>query len=155
MSLLSYFAADIPLPERVNPHDLADDEELVLELDAGEFQNGDYDDDFSIHDCSGMDSIFSEKPYCAALYWSYSEGRAEQVLAYLRNLLVRTEEVELWHIWMGTGEPPLIRSTSIPISQLRAEDLRILEDRDVREEFYGIPIQYRLVIQKDGPQAVK
>ena len=77
-----------------------------------------------------------------------SEGRAEAVLAYIRGLLRHTDEVELWHICMGMGERPLIPSKTIPISQLRAEELGKLEERDLWEDFYGIPIQYRLVIQK-------
>lgn len=148
MSVLSYFAADVSLPEVVNPHDIAGDRELVLDLDSGIIRDGDYDDDFSICDCSGTEDLFTEKAYCAELQWTYSEGRAEAVLAYIRGLLRHTDEVELWHICMGMGERPLIRSKTIPISQLRAEELGKLEERDLWEDFYGIPIQYRLVIQK-------
>ena len=61
-------------------------------------------------------------------------------------LELHTDTVELWHIWMGSCEKPLIRSRTVSIHALTPEDIRALMDNCVAEEFYDIPIQYRIVI---------
>ena len=71
------------------------------------------------------------------------------VIDYIRENLRHTDEVEIWRVWMGFGEKPLIRSRTIPISELVPEDIKTLMNSNVTEEFYEIPIQYRIVITAD------
>ena len=123
------------------------DREVVFDIDKGEIRDGALDDDFSLLCADGSDSIFTEKKYTVGLEWNYyTEGRAQKVIDYIRENLQYTNEVEMWHIWMGSGEKPLIRSRTIPINGLVPEDIKALMDSNVVEEFHGIPVQYRLVI---------
>ena len=48
-----------------------------------------------------LDDIYTAKPYCAELFWEYSEERAETVLQYIREQLSVVKELELWFIWLG------------------------------------------------------
>lgn len=52
---------------------------------------------------------------------------------------------------MGAAEKPTIRSKRIPISELKGEDIRQLEEKDLlgeSDELYGLPVQYRLLVTK-------
>ena len=123
------------------------DREVVFDLDKGEIRDGALDDDFSLLCADGLDSIFTEKKHTVSLEWNYyTEGRAQMVIDYIRENLRYTDEAEMWHIWMGSEEKPLIRSRTVPVNELVPEDIRTLMESNVWEEFHGIPIQYRLVI---------
>ena len=126
---------------------LCSDREVVFDIDKGEIRDGALDDDFALFCADGLDSIFTGKKYTVGLEWHYyTEGRARQVIDYIRENLQHTDTVELWHIWMGSCEKPLIRSRTVSIHALTPEDIRALMDGCVAEEFYDIPIQYRIVI---------
>ena len=126
------------------------DRDVVFDIDHGEIRDGGLDDDFSLLRAEGLDGIFTEKKHAVSLEWHcYTEGRAGMVIDYIRENLRHTDEAELWHIWMGSGEKPLIRSRTIPISELVPEDIKTLISSNVTEEFYEIPIQYRIVITEE------
>ena len=128
MSRLIYLASDVPLPERPWPKNWEDDEFGLIPIRAA-------------------DDMATEKRYAVALEWHYyTEKRAKDLIGCIREALLYTDEVELWHIWMGVGVNPLIRSRTISIEDLTVEDIRRLENSNVLEEFYELPIQYRLVI---------
>jgi len=126
------------------------DREVVFDIDKGEIRDGAMDDDFSLLCADGLDSIFTEKKHTVGLEWNYyTQGRAQKGIDYIRESLQYTDEVELWHIWMGSGEKPLIRSRTIPINELVPEDIHTLMESNVWEEFHCIPIQYRIVITRE------
>lgn len=132
---------------------LVSDREVVVDVDRGEIRDGSLDDDFSIRESSSCMDMFTDKKYTANLEWSYyTEGRAKQVIAYIRCHLEQADEMELWHIWMGIDVRPLIRSRSIALRDLKPDDIRELVERKVWSETvteYEIPVQYRLVITKE------
>ena len=39
--------------------------------------------------------------YGVYLEWDYTDGRAEQILNYMRMALEETEQLEFWHVWLG------------------------------------------------------
>ena len=143
MSVLTYIAADWPMPQRL----LCCSDTVA----AGETpEEGPSDDDFFLVRAEMMSSIFTEKRCAVGLEWSgFSERRARSVIAYILELLRHTDEVELWHIWMGSEEKPLIRSRTISADALTTEEIRALTGKNVLEEFWEIPIQYRLVIRAE------
>jgi len=123
------------------------DRDVVFDCDKGEVRDGGMDDDFSLCPLNGGDSIYTEKEYIVTLDWHYfTEGRARMVIDYIRENLKHTDEVEMWHIWMGSGEKPLIRSRTVSVDELKPGDIAALLKSNVLEEFYELPIQYRLVI---------
>lgn len=132
---------------------LVSDREVVFNIDTGEIDDGALDDDFALLSAEGCDSIYTEKEYAVYLEWNYyTEGRAQRIIDYIKQILRHTDEVEIWRIWMGTHERPLIRTTTIPISQFTPQDIQRMDDLTLfseLEEQYGLPVQYRLVIIKD------
>ena len=94
MSMLTYIASDAVLKEAA----VREEPDFSHEL---------WDDGFCIVPLEGaVDDVWTEKKYTAALEWDYSEQRARYVIDYLREVLERTDEAEVWHIWMGFGENP-------------------------------------------------
>ena len=85
MSILQYIASDMPLPELDAEEAMYHGEVAVLPFEKQRF----------------LDDIYTAKPYCAELFWEYSEERAETVLQYIREQLSVVKELELWHIWLG------------------------------------------------------
>ena len=126
------------------------DREVEFDIDTGEITDGGFDDDFSLFIADGMDDIYTEKKFTVALEWNYfTEGRAERVIEYIRENLRHTDEVEMWHIWMGIGEKPIVRSKNIESSLLKPDDIRELMESDLNAESAGLPIQYRIIIKAD------
>ena len=85
MSILQYIASDMLLPELDAGEAMYHGEVAVLPFEKQRF----------------LDDIYTAKPYCAELFWEYSEERAETVLQYIREQLSVVKELELWHIWLG------------------------------------------------------
>jgi len=132
---------------------LVSNREVVFNIDTGEIDDGALDDDFALLSAEGCDSMYTEKKYAVYLEWNYyTEGRAQRIIEYIKENLRQTGEVEIWRIWMGTHERPLIRTTTIPISKLTPQDIQCLDNltlfSDLEEQF-NLPVQYRLVITKD------
>lgn len=127
------------------------DVEIVIDTDTGAMTDGDYDDDFAIWEIDrSMESVHTEKKYCASIEWGRcTAGRAARVIEYIRAQLKKSEEIELWHIWMNDGYLARRESKTIPIDALRSEDIVTLVESDVNKgEEFGMLTQYRLVITK-------
>lgn len=119
MSFLTYIAADSPIPES----------DLLWPLNLG-----------------GED-IYTEKQYVAEVVPDMKE--LESLTDFLKQLACSHGEIEVWRIWQGVEYRPVIRSREIHIDGLTVEDLEALQAKDVANEtttFYGIPVQYRIVL---------
>lgn len=146
MSSLIYLASDAPLPEKHFP----DNMEMCFYTDTGVLDDGGTDDCFELIPCMEYQDVYTEKKYAVALGWNYyTEGRAAKLIDFIRENLLHTDEVEIWYIWMGSGEKPIIRSKTILIDTLIPNDIHRLIHMNVLEELYEIPIQYRIIIKRD------
>lgn len=174
MSSLIYLASDYPLEEVPNPHfktmsvnealtfGITDIPEFLLtpgfdrdkpdvilwsdiDLDAGADQDNGFDDDFAIWTLDpSTEDIYTEKKYRVSLDWRYSRGRAERVIQYVREHLKHTDELEIWHIWMGNGDYPKIRKCTIDLDEFVPDDLKELSETEV----FGEPtVHYCFVIK--------
>ena len=96
MSACRFIASDYPLPE------VAPEKEYPLEIniDTGTIYDGGADDNFFLYSFLDV-SDYTNKKYGVSLEWDYTDGRAEQILKYMRDALEKTEEIELWHVWLG------------------------------------------------------
>ena len=111
------------------------DTELIIDTEAETVDDGNFDDDFAILRLSdATDDIYTEKKYRTYIEWDCTEGRAKNVIDYIRNHLEHTEEIELWNIWMGNEDRPRIRKRTIPIHELTPDDVMELEATDVLSE---------------------
>ncbi len=131
------------------------DIEPTVDIEKGIFELPDPDDNFDIWPIDTGDDLQSKKPYLAAVEWSRcTPARAGMLLDYIRNHLEMSEEVELWHTWMGgNGEeeyPPLVKTEEKHLAELSAEDICRFCDSDVFQSYFenvDIGKQYRLLIK--------
>ena len=136
MSMLTYIASDAVLKE-------------AAVREEPDFSHEPWDDGFCIVPLEGaVDDVWTEKKNKCALEWDFSQTRAHYVIDYLREALRHTDEVEIWHIWMGLIEKPIVRTKHLSIDALTPEDLLWLEERNVWETVDEIPVQYYLVVRK-------
>ena len=134
MSMLTYIASDAVLKE-------------AAVREEPDYSHALWDDGFCIVPLEGaVDDVWTEKKYTAALEWDYSEQRARYVIDYLREVLERTDEAEVWHIWMGFGERAIVRTRHLTVDTIAPADLQWLDTRSVWETADGIPVQYCLVV---------
>mgnify|MGYP003313395913 CR=1 FL=1 len=114
--------------------------------------DGDFEDDFALYPAECLSDVRSEKKYAVYLEWSYyTEGRANNIIEYIKENLKHTDEVELWHIWSGAGEIFNVHSKKIPIASLTPEMIRELDEREIKIEMVeGCESvdQYRYVVTK-------
>ncbi len=126
------------------------DRDVNINIDTRTIEDGDFDDDFALLPLSPVtDDIWTEKEYRVSLEWhGYTEGRARGVIAYIREHLKEADTLEIWRIWMGYAEKPIVRTRMIPIGQLAPEDIQALEQQELPEplEPYELPVQYRLIV---------
>ena len=119
MSFLTYIASDSPIPES----------KLLWPLSFG------------------AEDIYTEKHYVAEVIPGLEDmdGLAE----FLKLLVFKQGETEVWRIWQGVEYKPVIRSRDIRVDELSIEDLVGLYAKDVANETttsFGIPVQYRIVL---------
>lgn len=131
---------------------LYSDRDVEINTDTGEQKDGDYDDDFALYPAEGLSDLYTEKKYAVYLeWWRYTEGRAKKIIEYIKENLEHTDEVEIWHIWMGAGEAPTVHTKKIPIADLSPEIIGEIDSREIKFETvegHELTEQYRYVITK-------
>ena len=90
MSVCKFIAADIPLQE-VKP---SKEYPVHIDLDKGTINDGGSDDNFFLLPFLDVQD-YTDKKYGVCLEWNYTDGRAEQILKYIRAALEKIESVEM------------------------------------------------------------
>lgn len=130
MSVCKFIAADIPLQE-VEP---SKEYPVHIDLDKGIIDDGGADDNFFLLPFSDVQN-YTDKKYGVCLEWNYTDGRAEQILKYLREVLEKTELVELWHVWLMDyceyEDSPVIHKQTISIEEMTIRDIYELDKADI------------------------
>ena len=101
-------------------------------------------------------SDYTNKKYGVYLEWNYTDGRAEQILKYIRDALEKTETVELWHVWLGDyyeyKDSPVIHKRTIKMDEMTIRDIYELDNANIwnHSDKYipSRPSFYRLVITR-------
>lgn len=119
--------------DRDNPDMLLFTDSFQIDPENGIWKDYEFDDDFSICPMEKSEDMLTQKKYCASLQWNnYTKGRAQRVICYIREILMNTPQVEIWHIWMGAAwPPPRIRRMQIPVEKLVPEVLERLDAFEV------------------------
>ena len=95
MSVCKFIASDASLSE-VAPRK---DYPLEINIDNGTIYDGGADDNYFLLSFGAV-SDYTNKKHAVYLEWNYTDGRAEQILEYIKENLKKTEEIELWHVWL-------------------------------------------------------
>lgn len=137
-------------PDRDEPGTVEySDREVFYDMDTGKIIDGDHDDDFSVivDEEAVVEGIFSRKPHRAYPDWYVlTEGRAGELIRYIREHMEHTDEVELWHISPVLSVPkPRINTKTVKLASLTPSDILRIESEDVFRE----PVtQYCLIIRR-------
>ena len=130
MSVCKFIAADIPLQE-VEP---SKEYPLHIDLDKGIIVDGGADDNFFLLPFQDVQD-YSDKKYGVYLEWAYTDGRAEQILNYVKAVLEEAEQVEFWHVWLMDyyeyEDSPVIHKRTISIEKMTIRDIYEMDKADI------------------------
>lgn len=130
-------AAGIRLPgwlhsmDRDKPAILWQEKDPLAEWQREENGESGFDDDYSILKLSDdIWEIETGKKYRAEISWGrYSEGRARNIIAYIRKHLERAGEIEIWSLWLGEGGGlPQVHREKLLMDMLTPEKLKWLAE---------------------------
>ena len=88
----------------------------------GQIYDGDADDNYFLLPFADVRE-YSDKKNGVYLEWNYyTEGRAKQLIEYLKNALQNADSVELWRVWLGVSDEfedsPVIHRQTISVDEL-------------------------------------
>ena len=130
MSVCRLLAADIPLPEWAPSQDYP----LEINVDTGTIYDGGADDNFFLHNFLYTED-YTGRAYGVSLEWNYTEGRAQQIINYIRGALEETDTVELWSVWLMDyyefEERPYIHRKTVSIQDLTTEHIKEIDQADI------------------------
>ena len=151
MSVCTFIASNCLLkevtPEKEYP--------LEINLDNGTINDGGADDNFFLLPFENVND-YTDKKYGVYLEWNYTDGRAEQILNYIKEALKETDSVEFWHVWLGDyyeyEDSPVIHKRTISIKDMTIQDIEKINNSDIwNKPDMQIPSRlsfYRLIITK-------
>ena len=157
MSNLLYIASDFPLeviPAKVIPITVIPEKAISNPVqDPAGFHPENYipqpshipidPQDFAVLPLHPNEDILTKKPYLVYLETNLTGQNAARLLTYLQKQLTHTNEVELWHIWMGKAyPPPKIKRAVLSIDELTVSVLQKIDAVDVGME--TSPIRCRI-----------
>ena len=130
MSACTFIAADIPLQEMKPSKKYP----IHIDIDKGTIEDGGSDDNFFLLSFPDVQD-YTTKKYGVYLEWYYTDGRAEQILKYIRETLNETESVELWHVWLMDyyeyEDSPIVHKRKIAVNEMTSKDIYELDNADI------------------------
>ena len=124
MSHCVFIAADTPLPE-VTP---SQDYPLHIDLDTGTIFDGGADDNYCLLPFDEVDLYCEKKCGVYLELPQFTNGRAEQIIAYIRTALMQVGSVEIWNVWLSGywefDDRPHISKKIVPIDKLAADNIK-------------------------------
>lgn len=151
MSVCTFIASNCPLKEVAPEKEYS----IAINLDNGTIDDGGADDNYFLlpfHDVSD----YTDMKYGVYLEWDYTDGRAEQILKYMRTALEETEQLEFWHVWLGDyyeyEDSPVIHKRTISIKKMTIQDIKDINGADIWNKpdrlIPSRPSFYRVVITR-------
>ena len=130
MSICRFIASDMPLiefePSREYP--------FHVNIDEGTIYDGGADDNYFLFNFKDVD-LYTDKEYGVYLEWDYTEGRAKQIIEYIKKALEESESVEFWSVWLMDyyeyEDRPYIHRKEISIDELSVEDIKEISDAKI------------------------
>ena len=120
MSACIFIASDMPLVE-VAP---SQNYPFHIELDNGTIDDGGADDNYFLTHFEGVGD-YTDKKYGVNLEWNYTDGRAQQIIEYIKAALQEVDVIEFWHVWLMDyyeyEDRPFIHRYEISIDELASK----------------------------------
>jgi len=83
-----------------------------------------------------FDSVrdYTDKDYGVYLEWNYTDGRAKQIVEYIRAALLKTVVIEFWNVWRMDfyeyEERPYIHRKTVSIDELTTEHIKEINNAE-------------------------
>jgi len=130
MSVCTFIASDVPLPEAVPSREYP----LEIDIDSGTIYDGGADDNFFLNTFTDA-ADYTDKKYGVCLQWHYTEGRARQIIKYIKTALQKTDTVEFWHVWLldyyEFEDRPFIHKKTVSIDDVTEKMLEEVDSAPV------------------------
>lgn len=130
MSVCVFIAADCPLPE-VRP---TENYPLHINIDTNAVYDGGEDNNFFLFPFDDV-NIYCEKKFGVYLELPlYTDGRARQIIDYIKSALRQTESIELWNVWLlgywEYDDRPYVHKKIVSINDLTVTDIKEINDAE-------------------------
>ena len=123
MSVCRLIASDLPLQEFTPSEDYP----LEINVDNGTIYDGGADDNYFLTTFSRVKD-YTNKNYGVYLEWEYTDGRAKQIIEYIKTAVQKTDSVEFWFVWLMDyyeyEDRPFVRRKTISVSELTTEHIK-------------------------------
>ena len=123
MSVCIFIASNVSLTE------FAPSQEYPLEIniDNGTIYDGGADDNYFLNTFANVED-YTDKKYGVCLEWNYTDGRAKQIIEYIKTALQEEDSIEFWNVWLMDyyeyEDRPFIHRKTISISELTTEHIK-------------------------------
>lgn len=130
MSSCRFIASNMPLAEFAPSQEYP----VKIDIDKGTIDDGGADDNYYL---ISFDSIkdYCDKDYGVYLEWNYTDGRAKQIIDYIKNGLLKSESVELWLVWLMDyyeyEDRPFVHRKTISIGDLTIDHIKEIDGADI------------------------
>ena len=130
MSVCTFIASDFPLPEFAPSQDYP----LEININNGTINDGGADDNYFLIPFQNA-ADYTDKKYAVCLEWNATDGRAMQIIEYVKTAMQEAEVIELWHVWLMEyhefEDRPFIHKSAIAIDNLTPAHIRKLDCADI------------------------
>ena len=123
MSICRFIASDSPLsafsPSKNYP--------LHINIEKGTIDDGGADDNYFLTTFANVED-YTHKKSAVSLEWDYTDGRAKQIIAYIKTALQESDHIEFWTVWLMDyyeyEDRPFVHRKTISISELTTEHIK-------------------------------
>ncbi len=130
MSVCTFIASDNPL-KAVAP---SKDYPISINIDNGTINDGGADDNYFLNNFADVEN-YTDKKYGVCLEWCYTDGRAKQLIGYIKAALQMANSVELWHVWLMDyyefEDRPKIHRQTIPFEKLTINHIAEIDNAEI------------------------
>jgi len=126
MSVCRIIASDMPLAEFAPSQNYP----LEINVDKGTIYDGGADDNYFLNTFANVQG-YTKKKYGVSLEWQYTDGRAKQIIEYIKTALLEVDSVEFWLVWLMDcyefEERPFVHKKTISIDELEIEHIKEID----------------------------
>lgn len=115
-----------------------DEPEVILWSDIEEVYEEDnliredFDDDFSLLEMGCDLEKYSDKKSGVYIEWSFpTNSKAQNIVKYIQKVLEKTDNAEIWCVWLSESKTPVIKATTIKADELEAKHIMEFANADI------------------------
>ena len=127
VSVCRFIASDMPLAE----FEPSQEYPVKIDIDKGTIDDGNADDNYYLISFSNVKD-YTDKEYGVCLEWNYTNGRAKQIIKYIRTALQKTDVIEFWYVWLMDyyefENRPFIHRKTISIDELTTRHIKEIDN---------------------------